>query len=336
MRATDASRSSAMRHAGALPLLDDRDVPVGPPSNHCDHRLGDGRADALGRGELLLGRPSRIAAIDPNSVRQRPRGGGADVADRERRPAPARAGPAWPGRGWRAAARRWPTAPGRRARRPRPSSAARVNSSVPSAAWSSSRSKTSPSSCDDLRRPAARRRPRSRAPRCRRRRGRRRGRPAPSTWAGQRWWLGQRRSLSPSFCCASVVPHDGHSVGITHFRRPSGRSGEHRPDDLGDDVAGLAQDDGVAGADVLALDLVGVVQGGVLDRRAGDPGRLHHAVRRHPARAADVDPDLEQLGVDLLGRVLERDRPARRPRWSSRAAAGATTSSTFTTTPSIS
>ena len=31
------------------------------------------------------------------------------------------------------------------------------------------------------------------------------------------------------------------------------------------------------------------------------------------AGAADVDPDVEQLGVDLLGRVLERDRPARRP-----------------------
>ena len=50
----------------------------------------------------------------------------------------------------------------------------------------------------------------------------------------------------------------------------------------------------------------------MLDRRAGDLDRLHHAERRDPAGAADVDLDVEQLGVDLLGRVLERDRPARR------------------------
>ena len=133
------------------------------------------------------------------------------------------------------------------------------------------------------------------------------------TWAGQSWWLGQRRSLSPSFCWASVVPHAGHSVGITHGRQALGPQREHRAEDLGDHVAGLAQDDGVAGADVLALDLVGVVQRGVLDGRAGDLGRLHDAVRRDPAGAPDVDPDLEELGVDLLGRVLERDRPPRRP-----------------------
>ncbi len=129
------------------------------------------------------------------------------------------------------------------------------------------------------------------------------------TWAGQNWWLGQRRSLSPSFCCASVVPQAGHSVGMTHSARPVGAQRQHRADDLGDHVTRLAQDHGVAGADVLALDLVGVVEGGVLDRRAGHAGRLHDAVRRDPAGAADVDPDLEELGVDLLGRVLERDRP---------------------------
>ena len=66
---------------------------------------------------------------------------------------------------------------------------------------------------------------------------------------------------------------------------------EHRPDDLGDDVAGLAQDHRVAGAHVLARDLVAVVQGRPLDRRAGHPGRLHHAERRHPAGAAGVDLD---------------------------------------------
>ena len=55
--------------------------------------------------------------------------------------------------------------------------------------------------------------------------------PRPATWktrsrtcAGQCWWLGQRRSLSPSFCSASRVPQDGQSSGITHFSSPSGRS----------------------------------------------------------------------------------------------------------------
>ena len=56
-----------------------------------------------------------------------------------------------------------------------------------------------------------------------------------------------------------------------------------------------------------------VVQGRHLDRRAADEDRLHHAERRDPAGAADVDPDVEQLGGHLLGRVLVGDRPARRP-----------------------
>ena len=50
-----------------------------------------------------------------------------------------------------------------------------------------------------------------------------------SIWAGQCWWLGQRRSLSPSFCWASVVPQEGHSVGMTHSASPSGRSGSTGP-----------------------------------------------------------------------------------------------------------
>ena len=144
--------------------------------------------------------------------------------------------------------------------------------------------------------------------------------PRPATWktrssscAGQVWWLGQRRSLSPSFSSTSVVPQDSHSVGITHSARPSGRSAEHRAEDLRDHVAGLAQDHGVAGADVLAPHLVGVVQRRALDRGAGDLGRLHHPERRDPAGAAGVGADLEELGVDLLGRVLVGDRPARRP-----------------------
>ncbi len=35
--------------------------------------------------------------------------------------------------------------------------------------------------------------------------------------------------MSPSFCWASVVPHEGHSVGITHSAKPSGRRGSTGP-----------------------------------------------------------------------------------------------------------
>ena len=54
--------------------------------------------------------------------------------------------------------------------------------------------------------------------------------PRPATWKTrsstcdrQNSWLGQRRSLSPSFSCTSVVPQAGHVVGIFHFLRPFGR-----------------------------------------------------------------------------------------------------------------
>ena len=42
--------------------------------------------------------------------------------------------------------------------------------------------------------------------------------------AGQDCELGQRMSMSPSFIGRSVVPQEGHSVGITHGYASSGRS----------------------------------------------------------------------------------------------------------------
>ena len=87
-----------------------------------------------------------------------------------------------------------------------------------------------------------------------------------------------------------------------------------RADDLGDDVAGLAQHDHVTDQHALALDLVLVVQRRHLDGGPGHADGLHDAVRRDPAGATDVDRDVEQPGVDLLGRVLPGDGPPRRPR----------------------
>ena len=110
---------------------------------------------------------------------------------------------------------------------PSPFLGARVNSGARSS-LASSRSKTSPSSsmtpASSSAHAASEPRPSmSKAPR-----------PATwktrsSSWAGHLRWLGQRRSLSPSFCCTSSVPHDGQVVGITHAGVPSGRSGRTGP-----------------------------------------------------------------------------------------------------------
>ena len=59
------------------------------------------------------------------------------------------------------------------------------------------------------------------------------------------------------------------------------------------------------------LDDVLVVQGRLAHDAARDARRLHDGERRRAAGASDRDDDVEQLRVDLLGRVLVGDRPAR-------------------------
>ena len=120
----------------------------------------------------------------------------------------------------------------------------------------------------------------------------------------------QRQTASPSARC-SAAPQRGH-VGRHHprlrVRRPPA---QHRADDARDDVAGLLDDHPVAFADVLARDVVGVVQRRHRDRRAGEEHRLEHRERRHRAGAADVDVDPSQQRRLLLRGELEGDRPAR-------------------------
>ena len=82
-------------------------------------------------------------------------------------------------------------------------------------------------------------------------------------------------------------------------------------DDLGDHVAGLAQDDEVADQDSLAGDLLGVVQGCARDVRARNQHGFHDAVGGDAARAPHLDADVEQARVYLLGRKLVGGRPAR-------------------------
>src|SRR5690606_29537499 len=86
--------------------------------------------------------------------------------------------------------------------------------------------------------------------------------------------------------------------------------GEHGAEDLGDDVAGPADDDGVARAHVLGPDLVLVVEGGLPHRDAAHEDGLEHGVGRGPTGAAHRHLDVEQLGGALLGRELVGDGPA--------------------------
>ena len=93
---------------------------------------------------------------------------------------------------------------------------------------------------------------------------------------------------------------------------PAGRSSStHGAHDLGDDVAGLVDHDRVPHADVLAGDLVHVVQGRARDRGTGDGHGVKLGHRREHARSAHLHANLSQDGALLLRRELERDGPAR-------------------------
>ena len=70
--------------------------------------------------------------------------------------------------------------------------------------------------------------------------------------AGQPRALGQRRSASPSRSYASSVPHSGQCVGIDELALGAVAQVGDRPDDLGDDVARLAQHHRVADEHALA------------------------------------------------------------------------------------
>jgi hypothetical protein len=100
---------------------------------------------------------------------------------------------------------------------------------------------------------------------------------------------------------------------MTKARSRPVRSGDHRPEDLRDDVAGLAQHDHVADEDPLAGHLVGVVQGRLLDGRARHDDRLHDPV----GVTRPVRPTLTWMSSSRVltssGRELVGDRPPGRP-----------------------
>ncbi len=93
--------------------------------------------------------------------------------------------------------------------------------------------------------------------------------------------------------------------------RSRGTLGRHGFHDLRDDLARLLHEHGIALADVLALDLVLVVQGGPRDGRPGQLDRLQLGHRRELPGASDLHDDLANPCRRLLRGVLHRDGPAR-------------------------
>ena len=104
--------------------------------------------------------------------------------------------------------------------------------------------------------------------------------------------FGQRCITSPSGFTISA-PHSGQCVGIRNGFVPSAML-PRRTDDLRDHVAGALHDHVVALADVLAVDVLLVVQRRARDRHAADLDGLEHRPRVEVARAADANADLVQ------------------------------------------
>ena len=278
--------SSAIRTPAAAHLLDDRRG-ASRPSNHSTHGLGDRRADPSTAASSSSRRPtgSRRATANSRASARAAVGPTCRIDSADQHP-PQRLvlGRVEVGQQLRAVgATSPPSLLGGTAR--------------PCSSVASSRSKRSPSSADRPRRRAARPPPRSRAPRCRTRPGRRRGTPARAAGPGRTAVLGQRMSASPSFAgrqrrAALRAARRHHELALGAVAQV-----DDRADDLGDDVAGLAQHDRVADQHALAA--------APRTRCAASPcstvepattHRLHHAERRDPAGAADVDLDVEQLG----------------------------------------
>ena len=125
-------------------------------------------------------------------------------------------------------------------------------------------------------------------------------------------------------------PHSGQRVGIANaLRVRAAACSSSDAHDLGNHVAGAADDHRVADVHVLAPDLVLVVQRRVGDGHAADEHRLQPRDRRDRAGAPDLDVDAEELGRHLLGRKLVRDRPARLARDETRARAAASSALTL-------
>ena len=102
-----------------------------------------------------------------------------------------------------------------------------------------------------------------------------------------------------------------HEVERHRIRRPPRQHHFHH---RGNDLAGFFDDDGIAHADVLALDFLLIVQRGARHGAAGKKDRLQLRHRCQDARAPHLHSDRMELRLRALGFVLISHRPARRLR----------------------
>ncbi len=123
-----------------------------------------------------------------------------------------------------------------------------------------------------------------------------------TAWAGQTRPPVQRRTASASPVLGSISrmaaePQAGQVSGKRRARRRGGRVFQHGAEDLRNDVAGALHPHRVADPDVLAGDLVLVVQGRVFDHDAADRDGLQ-ALR--PASARRCGPTWMSMPSSLV------------------------------------
>src|SRR5664280_2729561 len=99
--------------------------------------------------------------------------------------------------------------------------------------------------------------------------------------------------------------YDRHDEGMLD----TGAGGEHRSQNLRDDRACLAHDDGVSDKDAKTLDLVVVVQGRPRNDRPVDLHRSEHCDRRCDTRSTDRDDDI----LEACFLFFRREFPGRGP-----------------------
>ena len=128
---------------------------------------------------------------------------------------------------------------------------------------------------------------------------------------------GLRRAVDgdAAVCDLALLAHHGApAAGTVHghleFLGVRGAQLEHGAHDLGNHVARLVHNDGVAHAHVLAAYLVDVVERGARDGRARNAHGVELGNGSEHAGAAHLDADVAQDRTLLLGRELERDGPA--------------------------
>ena len=107
------------------------------------------------------------------------------------------------------------------------------------------------------------------------------------------------------------MPHSGHFLGKRNAGNSPFRSAHFDANHVRDDFACLLDHHHVAHADVLALDLLGVVQARPADDRAGQLDGLQVGHRRDRPGLADLHADARHAGCGLVLLELVGDDPPR-------------------------